>query len=78
MFLIELEKELFEDSSFSHRQNFSREEWKSLRDLAEGKSIVIKSADKGYCVQLSDNKIYRDVKYTKNMLSSLIRYFKVI
>ena len=88
MFLSELEKELFEGSNFSHfhRQNFSREEWKALRDLAEDKSIVIKSADKGSCVviwdredylkeadrQLSDNKIYRDVEYTKNMLSSLV------
>ena len=79
---------MLEGSNFSHfhRQNFSREEWKALRDLAEDKSIVIKSADKGSCVviwdredylkeadrQLSDNKIYRDVEYTKNMLCSLV------
>ena len=88
MFLSELEKELFEGSSFSHfhRQNFSRKEWKTLRDLAEDKSIVIKSANKASCMviwdredylkeadrQLSDNKIYRNVKNTKNMLSSLV------
>ena len=88
MFLSELGKELFEGSNFSHfhRQNFNREEWKALRDLAEDKGIVIKSADKGSCVviwdredylkeadrQLSDNKIYRDVEYSKNMLSSLV------
>ena len=43
MFLSELEKELFEDSNFSHfhRQNFRREEWKALRDIAEDKRIVI-------------------------------------
>ena len=37
----------------------------------------LKEADR----QLSDDKIYRDVEYTKNMLSSLvdklIKYFKV-
>ena len=37
----------------------------------------LKEADR----QLSDKKIYRDVEYTKNMLSSLvdklIKYFKV-
>ena len=37
----------------------------------------LKEADR----QRSDNKIYRDVEYTKNMLSSLvdklIKYFKV-
>ena len=88
MFLNELEKELFENSNFSHfhQQNFSREEWKALRNFAEDKGIVIRSADKGSCViiwdredclneadrQLSDNKIHRDVKCTKYMLSSLV------
>ena len=97
MFLSELEKELFEDSNFSHfqRKNFSREKLKALKDLAKDKSIVIKRADKGSCVviwdtedylkeadkQLSDNKIYKDVKYTKTCFLHLwikvIRYFKV-
>ena len=88
MFLSKLEKELFKDINFSHfrRQKFSWEEWKSLKVLAEDKSIVIKSADNGQCVviwvrenylketdrQLSDNEIYRDVKYAKKMLSSLV------
>ena len=70
----------------SYWQNFGWEEWKDLRDLVDDKSIVIKGADKGSCVviwdredylkeadtQLIDNKIYRDVKYTKNMLSSIV------
>ena len=90
----ELEKELLEDSNFSHfrRQNFNREEWKALGNLAEDKGIVIKSADKESCVviwereyclkevdrQLSDSKIYRDVKYTKDMLFSLVdKYNKI-
>ena len=88
MFLSKLEKGLFEDRNFSHfhRQKFGREEWKVLKYLAEEKSIVIKSADKISCVviwdrenyvkkadrQLSDNKVYMDVKYTKNMFSSLV------
>ena len=98
MLLSELEKELFEGSNFSHFywQNFSRREWKALRDWAEDKSIVIKSAVKGSCVviwdrqdylkeadrQLSDNKIYRDVEYTKktyffHLWIKVIEYFKV-
>ena len=87
MFLSELEKELIEDSNSSpfHQQNFGCEEWKVLRDLAEDKGIVIKSVDKGSCVviwdredylkeadRLHDNEIYSDVKYTKNVLSSLV------
>ena len=58
----------------------------ALRDLAEDKGIVIKSADKRSCVaicdredylkeadrQLSDNKIYRDAEYSKNILSSIV------
>ena len=50
------------------------------------KTLVINSADKGSCVviwnredylkktnrQLNDYKIYRNVKHTKNMLSSLV------
>ena len=79
---------MFENFNFSHfhRQNFSLEEWNTLRDLPEDKGIVIRSADKGSCVviwdredhlkeadrQLSDNKIYRDVEYSKNMLSPLV------
>ena len=83
--LSELEKELFEGSNFSHFhwQIFSQGEWRALGDLAEDRGIVIESADKGSRViweredylketdrQFSDNKIYTDVKYTKNMLSS--------
>ena len=79
---------MFQDSNFSHfyRKYFSREEWKALRYLAKDKGIVIKSAVGGSCVaiwdredylkeadrRLCDNDIYRDVKYTKNMFSSLV------
>ena len=62
MFLSEIEKEFFEGVfihfSHFHRQNFSREEWKTLRDLAEDKGIIIKSADKGSCVVIWDRKDY--------------------
>ena len=57
----------------------------SSKNLAEDKSIVIKSVDKGSCVviwdredylneadRLYDDEIYSDVKYTKNVLSSLV------
>ena len=88
MFFSELEKELFEGSNLSHfhQKSFSWEEWKALGDLAEDRRIVIRSADRGSCViiydredslkeadrQLSDKKTYRDVKYTKNILSSIV------
>ena len=60
MFLSELENELLEGSNFSHfhQQNFSREKWKALRDLAEEKSIVNKSADKGSCVAIWDREYH--------------------
>ena len=79
---------MLEDTHFSHfhRQNVSREEWKALRDLVENKRGVFKNADKTSCVviwdredylkegdrQLSDNKIYTNFRYAKNMLSSLV------
>ena len=48
IFVRELGKELFENSNFRHfhQRNFSREEWKFLRDLAE-ESTVTKSANTG-------------------------------
>ena len=51
---------MFEGSIFSHfhRQNFSREEWKILRNLAEDKDIVIKNADEGSCVVIWDREAY--------------------
>ena len=88
MFLSNLEKALFEDSNFSyfHRQSFSHGGWKDLGDLVEDRGIVIGSADRGSCVviwdredylkeadrQCSHNKTYKDVRYTKNMLSLLV------
>ena len=52
MLLSELQKELFENSNFSHfrRQIINLEEWKALRDSAEDKGMVIKSGDRGLCV----------------------------
>lgn len=77
---------MFEGRNFSHfhRQSFSQGEWKALGDLGEDRDIVIESADKGSRViiweredylketdrQFSGSKIYTDVNYTKNMLSS--------
>ena len=58
-----------------------------IRSLADDRSIVIKKADDGSCIgvsdrndylieaekQLSDTKVYRDVSNTENILSTFIR-----
>ena len=53
----------------------SREEWQTVRFLADDRSILIKKTDKGSCVeaerQLSDTKVSRDVSNTENILSKL-------
>ena len=60
--------------------------WKTLRNLADDKSIVIKIADKGSSVviqdrddylqeafkQLRGTNIYGDVKFNKNILTGLV------
>ena len=63
----------------------SREEWQTVRFLADDRSILIKKPDKRSCVvvwdrndylleaerQLSDTKVSRDVINTENILSKL-------
>ena len=87
MFLSQIENELFEiikePTCYS---NFSQEEWRAIRTLADGRSIVIKKADKGSFIvvwdiadylrkaekQLSDKKVYQEVQFKKQMLSNLV------
>ena len=53
LFLSQIEKELFEvcKSNLGY-SNFSKEEWQCMRLLANDKSIVIKKADQGSCVDV--------------------------
>ena len=77
LFLSRLENELF---SFllgkPQNYNLTKEEWKTMCDLAEDRSVIIKPADKGSCIviwdredylaegyrQLSDHSTYTDIK----------------
>ena len=87
LFLSRLEKELF---SFlpgkPQSYNLMKEEWKAMRNLAEGRSIIIKPADKGSCVviwdqedyltegyrQLSNRSTYTDIKkFNQKVMSDL-------
>ena len=86
IFLTQIERELFEipQKRFGY-SNFSKEEWKCMRSLANNRSIVIKKADKGSCVvvwdcedyiaeaekQLSDKNVYR-------MLSLKVKSCKIL
>ena len=51
VYLSEVEKELFE-LAISHLgySNFTKKEWTAIRSLADNRSIIIKKADKGFCV----------------------------
>ena len=88
VFLSQLEKELFQvaDSSLGY-SNFSSEEWKAMRSLADDRSIVIKKADKGSCVvvwdrydyileaekQLSDTNVYENPSnFSETTLQNLV------
>ena len=87
VFLSWLEKELFSNEVYEPTQrNLSGEEWKALRALAADKTIVIKAADKGSSVvvwdrsdyfletsrQLQYKKIYKDVRFSENILTDLV------
>ena len=76
LFLSQVENELFEITKEPIRySNLSQEEWRSIRTLADDRSIVIKKADKGSCIvvwdradylreaekQLSDKNVYQEV-----------------
>ena len=87
IFLSQMEKELFTDDLDEPSQsNLSPEEWKTLRNLAPDRSIVIKGADKGSSVvvwdradyileaeeHLNDKRIYKEVKFNENILTGLV------
>ena len=93
MFLGQVENALFEITKESTRySNLSQEEWRSIRTLADGRSIVIKKAHKGSCIavwdradylreevkQLPDKKVYQEVQFKKQMLSNLVHTSKNI
>ena len=80
-----MKKKLFELAETSLGfSNFSKEEWKAVRALANGRSII-KKADKGSCMvvwdrnddiavaekQLSDENIYKDVNFKDKILQEL-------
>ena len=86
MFLSRVEKGYFSDEmNDSTQSNLSGDEWKALRNLADG-IIVIKGADKGSSVvvwdrddylqeasrQLWDTNIYEDVKFNENILTGSV------
>ena len=87
VFLSRVEKELFSDEiNDSTQSNHSGDEWKTLRNLADDRSIVINGADKGSSVaiwdredylqeaskQLQDTNIYEDVNFNENILTGLV------
>ena len=86
VFLSQVEK-LFEITKEPIRySNLLQEEWWAIRTLADDRSIVIKKADKGTCIvvsdradylreaekQLSDKNMYQEVQFKKQMLSNLV------
>ena len=65
--------------------NFSKEEWQSLRSLADDRNIVINKSDKGACVvvwnrndyiaeaekQLNNKSVYKNVIFKEKILQDL-------
>ena len=89
LFLQCLEKDLFKKLPGKvSTYNLSKEEWLSMRGLAEDRSVVIKPADKGSCVvvwdredylkeakkQLQDQSIYVDTNFQQKELSKLVKW----
>ena len=89
IFLSKVENDLFKvvDKELGY-SNFTSEEWKALRSLADDKQIVIKKADKGSCVviwdrddylaeaerQLKDENVYRNVNFNEKLIEDLTEY----
>ena len=88
-FLSQLEKEIFNgllNDSISLPSNMSKEEWEALKVVADNRNIVIKQADKGYCMvawcrddyikeankQLEDKTVYKDINIKETILSDLV------
>ena len=66
--------------------NFTKEEWKAVRSLANDRNIIIKKANKGPCVliwdqsdyimeaekQLNDKAVYKDINFDKDLIPNLM------
>ena len=81
VFLSQIEHEIFKEAeSPLGYSNLSKEEWKTVRSLANDRNIVIKKAGKGSCVviwdrsdyimeaekQLNDKTVYKDVNFDRD------------
>ena len=54
----QVKRDLFEISkTILGYSNFSKEEWQSLHSLADDRSIVIKKADEGSCVKMTEKQL---------------------
>ena len=87
VFLSQLENEIFEMpfDNLNH-SNTSKEEWQAIRALADDRTNVIESANKGSCVvvwdridylleaekQLSDTNVYKSVDFKEKHLTDLV------
>ena len=87
VFLSQIELELFQipDKCLPY-SNLTKEEWLSVRSLADDRSIVIKKADKGSCIvvwdsgeylleaeqQLGDRSVYKDISFHENLPTDLV------
>ena len=86
VFLSQIQQEIFKEvQSPLGYSNLSKEEWKAVRSLANDRNIVIKKADKGFCVaiwdrsdyimeaekQLNDKAVYKDVNFDKDLIPNL-------
>ena len=59
VYLSQVENELFSIADEPIRySNLSKEEWIAMRSLADNRSVVIKKADKGFCIVVWDRSDY--------------------
>ena len=76
VFLSRVEEELFPVIERPVRHfNLSQEEWKGIRSLEDDINIVIKKADKGYCVVIWDRNDY--IAEAEKQLSNKVVYKQV-
>ena len=87
VFLSQIENELFKtvETPLGY-SNLSKEEWETVRTLADDRNIVIEKADKGSCVviwdrndymieaesQLKNELVYKKVSFKQDMLCDLV------
>ena len=65
MFLIQVRHDPFEiTQNYLGHSNISKEEWRAIISLANGRSIVIKKADKGSCSLFRTEMIFFDSRET--------------